>query len=89
MKLTNMSYLTELERRQITNFSETITPYPPEQTTIYIHIGGQNFKELEEALDCIYFDNKRSFNIVDIKKQPHLVSALVVMKSLKPHVQIF
>lgn len=76
-----MSYLSQLEKKKLTNFSETLSPYPSEETMIYINIGGQNPVDLQEALDSIYFDDQREFNLVEVKKQPYIISALVVMKS--------
>lgn len=75
-----MPSVSELAQREISNFTNTISPYAPEEVLIYINVGGQNVEELEQAFDCIWFDDRRQFNVVDIKKQPHLLSALVVMK---------
>ena len=79
--LEQMSYCSDLERRKLTNFSHTVSPYPSDETLIYINIAGQNNEEIQSAFDCIYFDDKRKFNIVDIKTQNFIMSALVVMSS--------
>lgn len=51
------------------------------ETLVYIHIGGTHEKELEEALDAIYFDtsSSRDFHLVDVKRSKNLYSAMVVM----------
>lgn len=80
-KLENMVYVNELAQKHINNFTNTITPYPPDETLIYINIAGQNNNEIINAFECIYFDDQRNFNIVDIKKQDYLLTALIVMSS--------
>lgn len=81
-----MSYITELEKALPSNFSDTITKRPNEDTVICINIAGDNIQDLEDALDCIYFDDRRKFKLVEVKKQPFFISALVLMenKEIKP-----
>lgn len=53
------------------------------ETIVYITICGPWHCELVEALDCIYFDNKRKFELVTIKKDNKYVGACVAMKDKK------
>ena len=74
-----MGYLEDLPR---TTFGpvDCLAKEKPEETIVYIHVGGQISSELEQALQCLYFDNSRKFKLVDIKRQQNLISALVVME---------
>ena len=78
-----MAHLKEL-KHTILSVADTLSHQPPAETLIYIHIGGSSQLELEEALDCIYFDDKRTFKLVEIKRAFNLVSALVVMERISP-----
>ena len=75
-----MTYLKNLNKSVMNNLSECLSHIPSNDTLIYIHIGGARDDELETALDCIFLDDRRIFRLVDIKKQPHLISALVVLE---------
>lgn len=78
-----MTYLKELQKTNMA-VADTLSSVPPVETLIYIHVGGRNQVELEEALDAIYLDNSRNFKLVDIKRNNNLITALVVMEKIQP-----
>lgn len=78
-----MAYLKDLEKTTI-GVADTLSNTPPKDTLIYIHIGGETQQELNEALDCLFFDDRRTFKLVDLKHMNNLVSALVVLEKIQP-----
>lgn len=52
-----------------------------DETIIQITIAGPYNYELEEALDCIYMDHKRTFELVQIKRSREFIGAMIIMKS--------
>jgi len=78
-----MAHLKELQKT-ILSVADTLSHQPPAETLVYIHIGGNSVDELEDALDCIYFDDRRNFKLVEIKRSFQLISALIVMERITP-----
>ena len=48
-------------------------------TTLYITIAGDWHAELVECLDCLYLDNKRQFELIQLKKEPRFIAACISM----------
>ena len=74
-----MPHLTELERSKMERFVDALCR-STDETLIYINIGGNNPLELEEALNALYVDNTRQFELVEVKRARNLIGVLVCMK---------
>ena len=79
-----MPHISELEMSRFDKFVDSMTRADPTETLIYINIGGAYDSELEQALNAIYFDNTRKFELVEIKRSKGLIGVLVGMKQITP-----
>jgi hypothetical protein len=77
-----MPYIEDLQRTGV-RVVDHLSSEESGETIIYIHVGGRHEAELKEALDAIYFDNTRTFKLVDIKSNRNLLSAFIVMEPKK------
>ena len=76
-----MPHITELEKSRMDKFVDALCRNTDE-TLIYISIGGNNPSELEEALNAMYMDNTRVFELVEIKRSRTIIGVLVCMKPI-------
>jgi hypothetical protein len=74
-----MSYISDLPHSVDTSWVDNIYR-KSDDTIIYITIAGPWQVELEEALDCLYLDNKRSFELIQLKKEQRYIGACIAMK---------
>lgn len=74
-----MTYVSDLPNATDTSWVDGITN-KSDETIIYITIAGNWHSELLEALDCLYLDNKRKFELIQLKKQPRFIGACIAMK---------
>ena len=74
-----MTYISELEMGRDRTWIDGITNKSNE-TILYITICGHWNSELLEALDCIYLDHKREFELITLKKEMKYIGACIVMK---------
>ena len=79
-----MVYVKELPRAVDKTFVDGIVN-KSDETMIYITIAGGWQVELEEALDCLYVDHRREFELIDVKRNRGLIGALIVMKHKKKY----
>lgn len=54
-----------------------------DDTIIYITICGDWHTELLECLDCLFLDNKREFELIQLKKENRYIGICVAMKPNK------
>lgn len=71
-------YITDLPRAVDKSFIDF--PHKTDETMIYINIVGIYNYELEEALDCMYMDSRRDFELISIKRDRQYIGACLVMK---------
>ena len=79
-----MVYVKELPRAVDKTFVDGIVN-KSDETMIYITIAGGWQVELEEALDCLYVDHRREFELIDVKRNRGLIGALIAMKHKKKY----
>lgn len=75
-----MTYLRELKQSVDKTWVDGIFNKSNE-TILYITIAGPWQAELLECLDCIYLDNKREFELIQLKNGVRFVGACVAMKN--------
>lgn len=51
-----------------------------DDTILYITICGDWHSELLECLDCLYLDDKREFELIQLKKENRYIGICVAMK---------
>lgn len=79
------TFIGNLKRSSMEKFTDALVVSPPDETLIYINIGGSNPFDLQEALDSLFVDSSsRDFELVDIKKQNTLIGVLLCMKPKTP-----
>lgn len=54
-----------------------------EDTILYITICGNWQGEVLDALDCLWLDNKREFELIQLKKENRYIGVCVAMKPKK------
>lgn len=74
-----MGYINDLPNAVDKSFVDGIIN-KSDETMIYINVCGPFNSELEEALNAIYFDNTREFELIQIKRLDKFMGALIAMK---------
>lgn len=77
-----MPYLSDMPRPVDRSFMVDGMIHRTDETMIYINIVGPHNYELEEALECIYVDDRREFELVSVKRERNYVGACVCMLEL-------
>lgn len=77
-----MVYLDELPYAKDMTWVDGFTR-KSDDTIIYITICGGWHAELLEAMDCLYLDNKREFELIQMKTENKYLGACVMMKPKK------
>lgn len=74
-----MVYLNSMPFARDTTWVDGLTN-KSDNTIVYITICGPYLAELYEALDCIYVDDKRDFELLHMKSENKYLGACIAMK---------
>lgn len=77
-----MVYLHELPYARDMTWVDGLTR-KSDETIIYVTICGPWQADLLEAMDCLYLDNKREFELIQMKTENRYLGACIVMKPKK------